>query len=92
MIIDIPKKPTETVKKAEYRTMRAIGDPWDLTSFQLGQILMEKGYRLDNGNPSWKSIINGYAQAYRLDCGLIAYRWDRGFVDGVVRDHLAKGK
>lgn len=66
----------------DFVTVRWIGKPHGLSSHKVNLLLFEQGYLSANKVPTAKG--RGYAEQYRLDCGLFAYKWDRDFVTGLI--------
>jgi hypothetical protein len=71
-----------------YRTMRAIGDPYGVTSHALGQMLKAEGYRSRDGSPTYEAQEKGLVEQYSLGYGRYAWKWHTPFVTNLLTTWL----
>lgn len=70
------------MQNEKFLTARWIGKSHGMSSHKVNLLLFENGYLSANKVPTAKA--KGFAQQYRLDCGLFAYKWDRDFVSRLI--------
>jgi len=68
-----------------FLTARWIGMPYEFSGQKVNLLLFEKGLIDSDRIPTPKA--RGKVQAYKLECGLTAYKWDRDFVGALIEEH-----
>jgi hypothetical protein len=71
-----------------YKTMRAIGKPYGLTSHEVGRILVSARLRSRDGRPTFSATEQGLAAAYDLGYSRHGWKWHEEVVAELLDEWL----